>query len=82
MRILFKDNEFFIDNDLLFLKLTLQRQNKELIADIKKLLLKDYDLSIDGNLRSILRASFIIFKVEQVENCLTLTQASLTKIKI
>ncbi|EIR8128051.1 DUF3971 domain-containing protein, partial [Campylobacter jejuni] len=42
VRILFKDNEFFIDNDLLFLKLTLQRQNKELIADIKKLLLKDY----------------------------------------
>ncbi|EKE4174533.1 DUF3971 domain-containing protein, partial [Campylobacter jejuni] len=25
VRILFKDNEFFIDNDLLFLKLTLQR---------------------------------------------------------
>ncbi|HDZ5017312.1 TPA: DUF3971 domain-containing protein, partial [Campylobacter jejuni] len=35
VRILFKNNEFFIDNDLLFLKLTLQRQNKELIADIK-----------------------------------------------
>ncbi len=40
MRILFKDNEFFIDNDLLFLKLTLQRQNKELIADIKKTFIK------------------------------------------
>lgn len=62
VRILFKDNEFFIDNDLLFLKLTLQRQNKELIADIKKLLLKDYDLSIDGNLSINTKSEFYYFQ--------------------
>ncbi|EOJ1032153.1 DUF3971 domain-containing protein, partial [Campylobacter jejuni] len=54
--------EFFIDNDLLFLKLTLQRQNKELIADIKKLLLKDYDLSIDGNLSINTKSEFYYFQ--------------------
>ncbi|ECR6749474.1 DUF3971 domain-containing protein, partial [Campylobacter coli] len=35
MRILFKNNEFFIDNDLLFLKLALRREGKEINADIK-----------------------------------------------
>ncbi|HDZ5086664.1 TPA: AsmA-like C-terminal domain-containing protein [Campylobacter jejuni] len=62
VRILFKDNEFFIDNDLLFLKLTLQRQNKELIADIKKLLLKDYNLNIDGNLSINTKSEFYYFQ--------------------
>ncbi|EGM2779783.1 DUF3971 domain-containing protein [Campylobacter jejuni] len=62
VRILFKDNEFFIDNDLLFLKLTLQRQNKELIAGIKKLLLKDYDLNIDGNLSINTKSEFYYFQ--------------------
>ncbi|EAL8251445.1 DUF3971 domain-containing protein, partial [Campylobacter coli] len=33
MRILFKNNEFFIDNDLLFLKLALRREGKEINAD-------------------------------------------------
>ncbi|EAJ9108913.1 DUF3971 domain-containing protein, partial [Campylobacter jejuni] len=32
MRILFKNNEFFIDNDLLFLKLALRREGKEINA--------------------------------------------------
>lgn len=62
VRILFKNNEFFIDNDLLFLKLTLQRQNKELIADIKKLLLKDYNLNIDGNLSINTKSEFYYFQ--------------------
>lgn len=62
VRILFKNNEFFIDNDLLFLKLTLRRQNNELVADIEKLLLKDYDLSIDGNLSINTKSEFYYFQ--------------------
>ncbi|EAJ2878538.1 DUF3971 domain-containing protein [Campylobacter coli] len=62
MRILFKNNEFFIDNDLLFLKLTLRREGKEINADIKNLLLKDYNLNIDGNLSINTKSEFYNFK--------------------
>ncbi|HEH4971651.1 TPA: AsmA-like C-terminal domain-containing protein [Campylobacter coli] len=62
MRILFKNDEFFVDNDLLFLKLALHREGKEINADIKNLLLKDYNLSIDGNLSINAKSEFYNFK--------------------
>ncbi|QOW64178.1 AsmA-like C-terminal domain-containing protein [Campylobacter hepaticus] len=62
VRILFKDNEFFIDNDLLFLKLRLQGQDKELRADIRTLLLKDYNVNIDGNLSINTQSEFYYFQ--------------------
>ncbi|EAW7552241.1 DUF3971 domain-containing protein, partial [Campylobacter coli] len=57
-----KNNEFFIDNDLLFLKLALRREGKEINADIKNLLLKDYNLNIDGNLSINTKSEFYNFK--------------------
>ncbi|MFQ6341827.1 AsmA-like C-terminal domain-containing protein [Campylobacter sp. VTCC 70190] len=62
VRILFKDNEFFIDNDLLFLVLNLQRQKEDIKADIKKLLLKDYNLSVDGSLNIDTKSEFYYFQ--------------------
>ena len=60
IRILFKDNEFFVDNELLFLKLGLEK-NEELKARIKKLLLKDYNLSVEGNLNINVKSEFYHF---------------------
>lgn len=62
MRILFKDDEFFIDNNLFFLKLTLNRNEKEIKAEVKKLLIKDYNLNIDGNLSINTKSEFYYFK--------------------
>lgn len=62
MRILFKNDEFFVDNDLLFLKLALHREGQEINADIKNLWLKDYNLSVDGNLSINARSEFYNFK--------------------
>jgi len=61
MRILFKNDEFFVDNNLLFLKLSLHRENENIKADIQKLILKDYELSVDGNLSINAKSEFYYF---------------------
>ncbi|TKX31369.1 YhdP family protein [Campylobacter aviculae] len=61
IRVLFKDNEFFMDNDLLFIKLALLEQDKTINAGIKKLLIKDYNLSINGNLSINTKSEFYYF---------------------
>ncbi|TKX32136.1 YhdP family protein [Campylobacter estrildidarum] len=60
-RLLFKNNEFFMDNDLLFVKLSLFEQNKNINAEIKKVLFKDYNLSIVGNLSINTKSEFYNF---------------------
>ena len=58
MRIFFKNNDFLIDNNFFILRLSLNKQGENINADIKKLFLKDYNLSIDGNLNIDTRSEF------------------------
>lgn len=47
-RILFKNDEFFVDNDKIFLRLDLKKEDKTILANIKNALLKDYNASLEG----------------------------------
>ncbi|NDJ26446.1 hypothetical protein DMB95_00530 [Campylobacter sp. MIT 12-8780] len=49
-RFLFKGDEFFLNNDEFSLNLALNRTGKEIKADIKELLFKDYNASADGQI--------------------------------
>lgn len=47
-RILFKNNEFLVDNDKISLRLDLRKEDKNILANIKNILLKDYNTSLEG----------------------------------
>ncbi|MBK1974097.1 DUF3971 domain-containing protein, partial [Campylobacter sp. TTU-622] len=61
MQILFKNNEFFINNNLFFLKTTLQKEKNNIKVNIEKMLIKDYNLSIVGNLDINTKSEFYFF---------------------
>ncbi|TEY01239.1 AsmA-like C-terminal domain-containing protein [Campylobacter sp. US33a] len=58
---LFKNNEFFINNPTLFLKLNLQRTENEINANIIKMKVKDYNASVDGNISINTNSEFYFF---------------------
>ncbi|MBK1991664.1 AsmA-like C-terminal domain-containing protein [Campylobacter sp. 2018MI35] len=61
LQILFKNNEFFINNNLFFLKTTLQKEKNNIKVNIEKMLIKDYNLSIVGNLDINTKSEFYFF---------------------
>lgn len=61
IRILFKDNEFFVDNDAFFLKLILEHKDNQIEALIEKLLFKEYELNVDGKLSINTKSKFYYF---------------------
>ncbi len=59
LRILFKNDDFLIDNHAFFLRLNLQKPSQHLLnADIKKFLFKDYNLSVEGVLSIDTKSEF------------------------
>ena len=58
IKIFFKNNDFLIDNKLFVLRLNLSKQDKDIKADIKKFLFKDYNLSVEGNLNIDTKSEF------------------------
>ncbi|MBK1964381.1 DUF3971 domain-containing protein, partial [Campylobacter novaezeelandiae] len=43
LKILFKNNKFFVDNNLFFLKTTLQKEENNIKANIEKMFIRDYN---------------------------------------
>ncbi|MCX2682898.1 AsmA-like C-terminal domain-containing protein [Campylobacter sp. MIT 21-1685] len=70
IRILFKDDEFFVDNDALFLKLILEHKVNQIDAVIDKLLLKEYQLGINGKLSINTKSEFYHFVGNAVSDSL------------
>lgn len=65
IRILFKNDDFLVNNKLFLLKINLQKPSEHLInADIKKLWIKDYNLSIEGNLDIDTKSQFYHFNAK------------------
>lgn len=60
-KILFKDNEFFLDGDLFFLQFVLHPNGHNLRAEIKELFIKDYKVSIEGDLNINTKSGFYHF---------------------
>lgn len=61
-KILFKDDEFFLDGDLFFLHFALHSEGKNLRARIKELFVKDYGVSIEGDLSVNTKSGFYHFR--------------------
>ncbi|TNB54426.1 DUF3971 domain-containing protein [Campylobacter helveticus] len=61
-QIYFNGNEFFIDGDLFFLKLSLKHENDELKAQIQKLFLKEYGVDMVGDLSINTKSEFYHLK--------------------
>lgn len=68
LKILFKNNEFFIDNNLFFLKTTLQKEENNIKANIEKMFIRDYNLSIVGNLDINTKSEFYFFDAKASSN--------------
>lgn len=58
VKILFKDGEFFIDSNNIFLKLNFYPQDNNLIGNINTLVLKDYDINLNGTFKISTKSDF------------------------
>lgn len=58
IRILFKNDDFFVDNKSFLLRLNLYKEGENVNADIKNLWVKDHNLSVEGNLSINTKSEF------------------------